>query len=50
MVIDVYSVITMSQARKVQLNICSSEDNLNVKSGHPQVFVVVLKCILLAGQ
>ena len=45
-----HRVESKMQARKTQLNIWSSEDDLNVKPGRPQVFVVVLKCIPFAGQ
>ena len=38
------------QARKIQLNIWSSEDDQDTKSGRPQARVVVLKCIPFAGQ
>ena len=37
------------QARKIQLNIWSSEDDQDTKSGRPQACVVVLKCISVAG-
>ena len=40
---------TIIQARKIQLNIWSSEDDQDTKSGRPQECVVVLKCIPLPG-
>ena len=40
----------ISQARKIQLTIWSSEDDRDTKTGRPQPFVVVLRCILFPGQ
>ena len=37
------------KARKIQLNIWSSEDDQDTKSGRPQACEVVLRCILFAG-
>ena len=37
------------QARKIQLNIWSSEDDWDAKTGRPQPFVVVLKYISFQG-
>ena len=44
------TVLFTEQARKIQLNIWSSEDIWDAKPGCPQAFVVVLKCISFAGQ
>ena len=38
------------QARKIHFHFWSSEDDKDSKSGRPQLFVVVLKCISLAKQ
>ena len=46
----VFQLLTPTQARKIHLQMWSSEDDQDSKTGRPQEFLIVLKYLVYADQ